>query len=72
MHLSVIYFQYIYQLFIFKQQISKFSQDTSLHFISKSLKIDGVLLWFIVLYFQISEILLLQTVNPRKLFLNMS
>ena len=30
--------QYIYQLFMFKQQILKFCQDTLLHFIFKSLK----------------------------------
>ena len=42
--------QYIYHLFIFKQKIPKFSQDTLPYFvtfsnhISKSLKIDGVLL----------------------------
>ena len=47
--------QYINQLFIFKHQISKFSRDTLLHFISKSLKIDGVLLSPILLYFQIFE-----------------
>ena len=45
-HLSVIYFQ---------KQIPKFSQDTLLHFISKSLKLDDVLLRPILLYFQIFE-----------------
>ena len=43
--------QCIYQLFIFKLQIPKFSEDTLLHFISKSLKINGVLLCPILLYF---------------------
>ena len=41
--------QYNYQLFIFKQQISKFSQNTLFHFISKCLKIEGVLLCPIIL-----------------------
>ena len=41
--------QYNYQLFIFKQQIPKFSQNTLFHFISKCLKIEGVLLCPIIL-----------------------
>ena len=64
--------QCIYQLYIFKQQIPKFSQDILLYFISKSLKIDGVLPNPILLYFQIFENGLLQTMNFYKLFLNMS
>ena len=47
--------QYIYPLFIFKQQIPKISHDTLLHFISKSLEIDRVLLCPILLYIQIFE-----------------
>ena len=47
--------QYINPLFIFKQQIPKFSQDTLFHFISKSLEIDGVLLFPILLHFQTFE-----------------
>ena len=49
--------QYIYQLFIFKQQIPKFSQDTLL--------IGGVLLCPILLYFQILKVdgVLLQTLR---------
>ena len=36
--------QYIYQLFVFKKQIPKFSQIVLLYFISKFLIIDGALL----------------------------
>ena len=63
---------YIYQSSISKQQIPKFSQDTLVHFISKSLNTDGVLLSPILWYFQIFENWLLQTMNCCKLFLNMS
>ena len=47
--------QYIYHLFIFKQHIPKFSQDTLLYFISKPLEIHVVLLYPILLIFQMFE-----------------
>ena len=50
--------QYIYQLFIFKQETHKLSQNSMLYFISKSLKINGVPL--------------LQTMNFCEFFLKMS
>ena len=49
--------KYTYQLFIFKQETRKFSQDTLLCFIFKSLKIGVVLIYPILLYFQYYTIL---------------
>ena len=60
--------QYIYQLFIFRQQIPIFSSDTLLHFISKSLKNDGALLCPILFVF---PNLWKMITNCCKLFLNM-
>ena len=47
--------EYIYELFVFKQQIPKFSQHTLFNFIYKSMKIWKLMVYYFALFYYIAN-----------------